>query len=65
MGIAEDKTPLTAANFDTMKNSRKWRTSYLVPFGANIAAVFYRYVYNFLYANASLNMNKMQRVFNF
>ncbi|XP_076171851.1 multiple inositol polyphosphate phosphatase 1 [Ptiloglossa arizonensis] len=42
MGIAEDKTPLTAANFDTMKNSRKWRTSYLVPFGANIAAVFYR-----------------------
>ncbi|XP_053996568.1 multiple inositol polyphosphate phosphatase 1-like [Hylaeus anthracinus] len=42
MGIAKDTTPLKAGNYESMVDSRKWRTSYLVPFAANIAAVFYR-----------------------
>ncbi|XP_076234196.1 multiple inositol polyphosphate phosphatase 1 [Calliopsis andreniformis] len=42
MGIAEDSTPLTSNNFNEMKNTRKWRTSHLIPFAANFAAVFYK-----------------------
>ncbi|XP_043251459.1 multiple inositol polyphosphate phosphatase 1-like [Colletes gigas] len=42
MGFAEDTIPLKASNYEAMKNNRKWRTSHLVPFAANIAAVFYR-----------------------
>ncbi|XP_076651099.1 multiple inositol polyphosphate phosphatase 1 [Halictus rubicundus] len=41
VGVAEDSTPLTASNYEAERD-RKWRTSYLAPFGANFAAVFYR-----------------------
>ncbi|KOC61016.1 Multiple inositol polyphosphate phosphatase 1 [Habropoda laboriosa] len=41
MGIAKDSTPPTASNFEDMEN-RKWNTSRLVPFAANLAAVFYK-----------------------
>ncbi|CAL7933071.1 unnamed protein product [Xylocopa violacea] len=41
MGIAEDATPLKASNFENMED-RKWRVSHLVPFAANIAAIFYK-----------------------
>ncbi|XP_078035092.1 multiple inositol polyphosphate phosphatase 1 [Augochlora pura] len=41
LGVAEDSTPLTASNYEA-KQDRKWRTSYLAPFAANLAAVFYR-----------------------
>ncbi|OAD62582.1 Multiple inositol polyphosphate phosphatase 1 [Eufriesea mexicana] len=40
MGIAKDAVPLTASNFDSMGN-RKWSTSHLAPFAANLAAIFY------------------------
>ncbi|XP_012144858.2 multiple inositol polyphosphate phosphatase 1 [Megachile rotundata] len=41
MKIAEDSIPLKASNYETMEN-RKWSTSRLVPFAANLAAVFYK-----------------------
>ncbi|XP_017882165.1 multiple inositol polyphosphate phosphatase 1-like [Ceratina calcarata] len=41
MGIAEDATPLKANNFENMRN-RTWNTSHLVPFAANLAAIFYK-----------------------
>lgn len=41
MGIAEDAIPLKASNFEDMRN-RAWNTSRLVPFAANLAAIFYK-----------------------
>lgn len=41
LGIAKDDTPLLSTNFEQMKN-RKWRTSFIDPFAANVIAVFYR-----------------------
>lgn len=41
IGAAEDASPLTASNYESGRH-RKWRTSYLAPFAANFAAVFYR-----------------------
>ncbi|XP_039312846.1 multiple inositol polyphosphate phosphatase 1 [Solenopsis invicta] len=41
LGIGKDSVPLTATNFRDMSN-RSWRISRLVPFNANIAAVFHR-----------------------
>lgn len=41
LGIGEDKIPPTAANYPSM-DKRKWRTSLLIPFSANIASVLYR-----------------------
>lgn len=40
MGIAKDKQPLKASNFETMKN-RNWKASKMGPFAANFAAVKY------------------------
>lgn len=44
MEIAKDSVPLKASNYESMRN-RKWRTSHLAPFAANLAAVFYKYIY--------------------
>ncbi|XP_043527414.1 multiple inositol polyphosphate phosphatase 1-like [Frieseomelitta varia] len=41
MEIAKDSVPLKASNYESMRN-RKWRTSHLAPFAANLAAVFYK-----------------------
>lgn len=41
MEIAKDSAPLKASNYESMGN-RKWRTSHLTPFAANLAAVFYK-----------------------
>lgn len=43
MGVAKDSIPLKASNFENMRN-RKWNSSRLAPFAANLAAIFYRYV---------------------
>lgn len=42
MNIGKDTVPITASNFQSMSD-RNWRTSLLVPFATNVAAVFYRY----------------------
>lgn len=42
MGLAEDSSPLTASNFQSKRDNRKWRTATLAPFAANLAAVFYK-----------------------
>ena len=47
MEIAKDSVPLKASNYESMRN-RKWRTSHLTPFAANLAAIFYKYVYLYL-----------------
>lgn len=41
MNIGKDDVPITASNFRNMGH-RNWRTSLLVPFATNVAAVFYR-----------------------
>ena len=41
MGVAKDSVPLKASNFENMRN-RKWNSSRLAPFAANLAAIFYR-----------------------
>ena len=41
MKIAEDSIPLKASNFEDMGN-RKWNISQMIPFAANLAAVFYK-----------------------
>lgn len=41
LGILKDNTPLLSTNFEQMKN-RKWRTSFIDPFAANVISVFYR-----------------------
>lgn len=48
LGYAKDSTPITGANYNSMRDTRKWRTSFFVPFGANFAAIFYRYFLNCL-----------------
>jgi hypothetical protein len=41
MGIAKQPVHLNASNYLQMHH-RNWRTSLLVPFATNVAAVFYR-----------------------
>ncbi|KAK3909122.1 Multiple inositol polyphosphate phosphatase 1 [Frankliniella fusca] len=41
LGVGRDVTPLTADNYETMKNERGWAISRLAPFAANIAVVLY------------------------
>jgi multiple inositol-polyphosphate phosphatase/2,3-bisphosphoglycerate 3-phosphatase len=41
LGIGKDNTPLLSTNFEQMK-TRKWRTSFIDPFAANVIAVFYK-----------------------
>ncbi len=41
LGAGRDVTPLTAADYETMKNERRWAISRLAPFAANLAAVLY------------------------
>lgn len=40
LGLAEDSSPLLSTNYKEM-NDRKWRTSYLDPFAANVIAALY------------------------
>jgi multiple inositol-polyphosphate phosphatase/2,3-bisphosphoglycerate 3-phosphatase len=41
LGVAKDMEALTHSNYTSMEN-RQWRTSFLTPFAANFAAVFFK-----------------------
>lgn len=66
LGIGKDDTPLMSTNFEQMKN-RKWRTSILDPFAANVIAVFYRCrdgnKASILFNEVAMPINKDQRPF--
>ena len=41
LGLYEDVEPLRSDNFDSMKDSRQWRTSNIGPFAANVVFVLF------------------------
>jgi hypothetical protein len=41
LGLVKDKEALTSSNYDQM-SSREWRSSFISPFTANLAAVFFK-----------------------
>jgi hypothetical protein len=41
LGVAKDSGILTRSTYKSMER-RQWRTSYLTPFAANFAAVFFK-----------------------
>jgi multiple inositol-polyphosphate phosphatase/2,3-bisphosphoglycerate 3-phosphatase len=41
LGVGKDRRNITRSNYKSMED-RQWRTSYLTPFAANFAAVFFK-----------------------